>query len=69
MSELERLKRRLFKLEPSEQAEINTLCTVMELVGSYEQLLDLPLPALKYILKYFETVNKEIEKQIKKSIR
>jgi len=34
----------------------------MELVGGYEQLMNLPLSSLKEIIKYLEFVNKQQEK-------
>jgi hypothetical protein len=65
MNELERLKKKLFKQESSELDEIYSFCAIMELVGGYEQLLNLPLTALPLIFKYMEFINKEQEKAYK----
>jgi len=62
MKGLEQLKRRLFKQEPSEQEQVYNLCAVMEICGGYEQLVNLPLPALNYILKYLEFLEKQAKK-------
>jgi len=64
MSELEKLKRRLFKQEPSELDRIYNLCAVMEVCGGYEQLLNLPVAALNYILKYLEFLDKKAKKEM-----
>ena len=56
---LQNLKNALFNKEKDEG--IYNLCAVMELVGGYDQLMNLPLPALKEIIKYLEFVNKQQE--------
>ena len=66
MKELERLKRRLLKQEPSEQEQIYNLCAVMEICGGYNQLLDLSLPTLDYILKYLEYQDKKTKESMPK---
>ncbi len=66
MKELEKLKRRLFSQEPSEQEQIFGLCEVMEICGGYEQLINLPLPALKFIFRYLEYINKQLKKDMPK---
>ncbi len=65
MKELERLKRGLFKQESSEQEQVYILCAVMEICGGYKQLLNLPLPALKHIIRYLEYKQKQTEKEAK----
>jgi len=66
MNELQRLKRRLFKQEPSEQEQVYSLCAVMDICGGYEQLLNLPMPSLKHILKYLEEIRKQTDKNMPK---
>jgi len=67
MKELNQLKRRLLKQETSEKDLIFNLCEVMKIVGGYEQLMNLPIPALMEILKYLEHVNKEEQKAMEKA--
>lgn len=38
------------------------LCNIMETVGGYEQMMNMPLPALKEVEKYLEVKEKEIAK-------
>lgn len=49
----------------SNNAEVFNLCAVMELVGGYSELMNLPIPALKEIIKYIEFINKESTKGMK----
>lgn len=42
------------------------LCAVMEVCGGYDQLLNLPMPALKGIIEYLEFQKAEQEKLDKK---
>ena len=58
---LDQLRNKLF----SGQSELNrvfNLCAVMEICGGYEQLLNLPIPALNSIIKYVEHMNKQASK-------
>jgi hypothetical protein len=64
--ELEKLKRRLLKQEPSEKDLVYTLCRVMKEVGGYEQLLNLSLPALHEIIDYLNYLAREEEKAYQK---
>lgn len=66
MAELERLKKRLFKQEPSESEVVNTLCEVMQVVGGYEELINLPIPTLREIIKYLEDREKQNKKMMRK---
>ena len=69
MNELLKLKRGLLGQEPSEQEQVYVLCAVMEICGGYEQLLKLPLPALKHIIKFMEYRKKQSEKSSPKMRR
>lgn len=66
MNNLQRLKNELFKQGTSEQDQVSSLCIVMEICGGYEQLMNLPLPALHEILKYLEWKAKQEEKAYSK---
>jgi len=66
LTKLERLKRILAKEEPSKQKQIFSLCSVMETVGGYSELMNLPLPALMEIIKYLEFLDKEAKKGMPK---
>lgn len=68
MSELEKLKKVLLGGQPTEQERIYSLCAVMEIVGGYDQLMNLPLPALNHILKYLEHVNKKTKEGMPKKV-
>ena len=46
----------------SELNQVFNLCSVMEICGGYEELLNLPIPALNMIIKYVEKMNKEASK-------
>jgi len=65
MEELQKLKNRLFQGQ-SEQNEVFGLIAVMEICGGYEQLLNLPLDAVRVIHKYLEYQAKQINKVKKK---
>ena len=58
---LDQLNNRLFNGQ-SELNQVFNLCSVMEICGGYEQLLNLPIPALSSIIKYVEKMNKEASK-------
>lgn len=60
-TELQNLKNVLFNKGSNDEG-VYMLCAVMELVGGYEQLMNLPLSSLKEIIKYLEFVNKQQEK-------
>jgi len=66
MKELNELRKRLLKQVSSEQESVYTLCAVMEKVGGYSELLNLPIPTLNQIIKYLEFINREEEKAINK---
>ena len=59
---LQDLKNALFSKQNDEG--VFNLCAVMELVGGYSELMNLPLPALKEIIKYLEFVNEKQEKSM-----
>lgn len=62
---LNNLKNKLFKKD-SEINQVYNLCAVMEICGGYEQLQNLPIPALSMIMKYLEHVNKQATKGMPK---
>lgn len=66
MKELEQLKRRLFKQEPSEKDTVYNLIEVMKIVGGYEQLMNLSISSCMQIIKYLNFINKEQEKAYRK---
>jgi len=66
MNNLQRLKKRLFKQEASEQDQVNSLCAVMEICGGYEPLMNMPLPAMYAVLKYLEWKAKQEQKAYSK---
>ena len=51
--------------KPKDEGVYN-LCAVMELVGGYDQLMNLPMSAISQILKYIEFVNKKQEDSMPK---
>ena len=65
MNELQRLKARLFKQEPSNKDLVYALCEVMKICGGYNQLMELPLPSLRQIINYLEWRAKEEQKAYK----
>ena len=65
---LEKLKKKL-KKDSLEDDEILGLCSVMEVCGGYQQLLELPLPALNGIMKYLEFQAKQNQEMGKKARR
>lgn len=65
MTELEKLKKRLLSKENSKDDALN-LCAIMEIVGGYSQLMELPIPAIEVIKKYLEYKNKQQKKSMKK---
>ena len=46
-----------------EKKQVDTLCAVMEVVGGYEQLQNLPLPALTEIIESLERREEEMKKK------
>jgi len=63
MNQLAELKQRLKNTGLSnDQITVVNLCEVMQVVGGYSQLLELPLPAIDAVLWYLEWKNKEEEK-------
>ena len=62
---LDNLRNRLFS-NHSELNQVFNLCAVMEICGGYEQLQNIPIPALNYIMKYLEHVNKQASKGMPK---
>lgn len=58
MKELNSLKNRLLGPGKNNQiTEIDELCAIMELVGGYSELLELPLTSLKGIRHYLKLKN------------
>ena len=59
MNNLEQLKKRLLGREKhGKNNQIFNLCAVMEIVGGYAQLQELPLPTVDWIVKYLIERNK-----------
>ena len=65
---LDQLNNQLFNGQ-SELNQVFNLCSVMEICGGYQQLVNLPLPALNMIIKYLENVNKQANKGMPKKGR
>ena len=63
MKNLQKLKS---VLDKSKEDEVFSLCAVMEICGGYEQLLNLPIPALNEIGRYLRFVNKQNQKNMPK---
>lgn len=66
MTNLMRLKNVLNKGN-SELNQVYNLCAVMEICGGYEQLQNLPIPTLNFIMKYLEEKNKQESKGMSKT--
>lgn len=62
MKGLTQLKQRLLGQKSNEQETVYSLCAVMEKVGGYEQLMNLPMSALNEVLDYLEHINKPQKK-------
>lgn len=63
---LEKLKSRLFQQGTNltqDKTIVYNLCTIMEMVGGYDALMELPIPAFCEILDYLEYKNKLEQKQ------
>lgn len=58
MNTLEQLKKRLLGQKKQNNNQIFNLCAVMEVVGGYDQLKNLPIPTLNWIIRYLEEKNK-----------
>ena len=69
MNELNKLKKRLLKEGASEADQVYSLCAIMEVVGGYEQLMNLPLPALKAVGDYLDFKAKQEQKSMPKTKR
>lgn len=55
MNELESLKNRLLKQgQGSEKDAVINLCSVMEVVGGYSELMEIPMSAIQPILEYIK---------------
>ena len=65
MEPLQGLKEGLLSGLSKDKQEAYNLCTVMEMVGGYSELLKLPLPALSVIMEYLEWKKKQDEKTFK----
>jgi len=63
---LENVKNSIFGSGGGEQNQIYNLCAVMEIVGGYTQLMNLPLPAFAEVIKYLEFLNKQANKSMPK---
>lgn len=61
MSELERLKKRLLSSK-NKNNEAYNLCAVMEVVGGYSELMNMPLPAVEIVVEYLKEKNKPPKK-------
>ncbi len=61
LNSLNQLSNQLFNGQ-SKLNQVFNLCAVMEICGGYEQLLNLPIPALNSIIKYVEKMNQEASK-------
>ena len=67
-AELERLKKRLNKSSPnSDFAQVVNLCEVMRVVGGYDQLLSMPIPAMQEVAEYINWLNEQEKKSMDKS--
>jgi len=69
-AELEKLKTRLLKSGPtSDFSQVITLCDIMKIVGGYEQLMNMPIPAMQVVAEYINWSNEQENKSMKKSKR
>ena len=57
LTSLDQLNNQLFNGQ-SELNQVFNLCAIMKICGGYEQLQNLPIPALEMILEYIQHVNK-----------
>lgn len=66
--ELERLKTRLLKSETTNHdfTTVINLCEVMRIVGGYEQLMNMSIPAMNMVIEYIRWVNEQEKKQAEK---
>jgi len=69
--ELERLKKRLLKSnQPNPDfVQVINLCEIMKLVGGYEQLVNMPIPAMHQVMDYIIWYRKEEQKAHEKNIK
>jgi len=65
MSELERLKKRLLS-NKSKKNEAHNLCAVMEAVGGYSELMNMPITAVDVVAEYLKEKNKPPKKMKKR---
>ena len=54
MNGLQKLKSGLLKQTPTDKDLVINLCAVMEIVGGYEQLMNMPLPAVTEVIQYLQ---------------
>jgi hypothetical protein len=66
MKELEKLKKVLFKEELSEKEQVFILCKIMEIVGGYEVLMNMPIPAVCLVSDYLDYLKKQEDKEASK---
>ena len=64
--DLQNLKKVLTGKSGNEINQIYNLCATMEIVGGYDQLMNLPIPALQLVLQYVEFVNKQASGKVPK---
>ena len=63
MNDLTALKQKLLKQTGSEKDLVFNLCYIMEKVGGYSELMELPIPTLNEYIKYLEYLNRESNKK------
>jgi len=66
MKSLNELRRILFKQVPSEQDTVYSLCVIMEKVGGYQNLMNMPISAVMQVNKYLEYLSKQSKKSSNK---
>lgn len=64
MNELNLLKERLLKQRGTEKDVVFNLCAVMEVVGGYSQLMEIPISAIEPILQYVKFKNEQENKKM-----
>ena len=59
--ELDNIRNVIFN-QGGEKHQVFNLCAVMDIVGGYDQLMNLSLPTLNEVFNYLEYLNKEEKK-------
>ena len=68
-NELEKLKNRILGQADSDTEQTRVLIQIMREVGGYEQLINMPISAIKQVYDFLKWEAKEFEKKMPKAKR